>query len=269
MGLEDWLQSGKWAKGGIPKVGEAAGRALEGVGGAFDKSRRTAKKAADVGKDRVKAAYESSELPARVEGVKDRAEAVRDKASSAAEKTLRFVKEKPATRLARTGVQIKAGLTGFGAGYLFPDINVIFLGKGRWVTESGIPVWAADHLSRVLLRDPPPSALTGEKAEKWNARRELYGTVAAPLLCGFSTGLGVRLVQEAVDVRSLPRTALQVLVGGRESAMERAWMLGNGVWCFTMSKDLLMVSLGRSQSQSLTDTLRKLREEQDQEDDVR
>lgn len=269
MSLEEWLQSGKWAKAPLPDLSEAAQKALEGVGGALHKSRRAARRLATASKERLKAAYKRSELPDRVEAVKERAEEVREKASVVAEKALRFVKEKPATHLARVGVQIKAGLTGFGVGYLFPDIDVIFLGKGKWLIESGLPVWSAQRLARALLYDPSASAPTGEKAEKWNARRELYGTVAAPLLCGFSTGMGVRLVQEAVDVRTLPRAALQILVSGPESVLERAWMLGNGIWCFTMSKDLFLASLGRSQSQSLGEMLRRLREEEDQEEEER
>lgn len=266
MGLDDWLQSGKWASWSAPNLDDAASRALEGVGGLFDENRRRAKRAARQGRERLEHVYEQTELPEKVEGVKDRASAVREKASAVAEKTLRFVKEKPAARIAKTGVQVKAGLTGFGAGYFFPDLDVLFWGiggRGRWLAQSGLPVWGAERAARALLHDPVGGRLTEEKGAKWKARRELYQTVAAPLLTGFSAGLGVRLVQEALDTRGLPG---RIVVGGQLMVWERAWMLGNGIWCFSMGKDLLMVTLGRAQSEKLGEMLERLRGQEPEEE---
>ena len=138
-------------------------------------------------------------------------------------------------------------------GYFFPDLDVLFWGigsRGRWLAQSGMPEWGAERAARALLHDPVGGRLTEEKGAKWKARRELYQTVAAPLLTGFSAGLGVRLVQEALDTRGLPG---RIVVGGQLMVWERAWMLGNGIWCFSMGKDLLMVTLGRAQSESSAD----------------
>ncbi|MDH7569093.1 MAG: hypothetical protein QHJ73_05855 [Armatimonadota bacterium] len=271
MGLEDWLQSGRWASAasGRPDLGEAAEKALEGLGGLFDRGRRKARKAGEESKKRLQEVYQKSELPHRVEAAMERADAVRERASTAVEKTLRFVREKPAARIARAGVQIKAGLTGFGAGYFFPDAEVLFLGaagRGRWLVQSGVPVWGAEKLVRKLLLDRPPGELTPAAAQKWDARRELHGTVAAPLLTGFSTGLGVRLVHDALNLRGVGG-GFRIIVGGREEVVERIWMLANGLWCFSMGKDLLMVTLGRSQSQSLSELLQRLRERQHEEEE--
>jgi len=262
MSLDDWLQSGKWATGGTSGLGEAAGKALERMGGAYEGGRRTARSAKTEGKKRLDEAAEKYGVSDRVDAVRERAEAARERASAAAERALRFVRERPAARIARAGVQIKAGLTGFGAGYLFPDIEVLFLGvggRGRWITQSGIPVWGAEKLARALLLERGLSE-AGGTGEASKVRRELYGAVAAPLLAGFSTGLGVRLVQDAINVRGIPDIG-RIIVGGQAAIWERAWMLGNGVWCFLMGKDLLLVTLGRTPNQSLSEVLRRLREE--------
>ena len=268
MALEDWLQSGKWASGSVPDVSKAAGKALEGLGGLFDKSRRRAEKVEEKGKERLHDVYDRLELADKVDAAKEKAGVVRDKASDTAEKALRFVKEKPAARIARTGVQIKAGLTGFGAGYLFPDVEVLFLGIGspaRWVVQSGAPVWGAERLARALLLERPTGNVSPESTKKWDVRRELYGAVAAPLLTGFSAGRGVRLVQDALTVRGIP-DGFKIIIGGRAMIWERVWMLGNGIWCFAMGKDLLMVTLGRGQSQTLSDMLRRLRGQEEDDD---
>ena len=268
MSLDDWLQSGKWASGRGSQAAGAAGRALEGVGGVFERGRKRAKPVAEKGKARLQGAYGKLDVQERVGAAKERAGVVRDRATSAAETALRFVKEKPAARIARTGVQIKAGLTGFGAGYLFPDVEVLFLGiggRGRWLAQSGVPVWGAERLARYLLQEKAGAQAAAGKGGRWQARKELYGTVAAPLLTGFSAGLGLRLVQDALNVQGLPGIG-RIIIGGRAMVLERIWMLGNGIWCFAMGKDLLMVTLGRSQNQSLSDMLRRLRDEQDDAD---
>ncbi|NLC55633.1 MAG: DUF4449 domain-containing protein [Armatimonadetes bacterium] len=263
MGLEEWLQSGKWAGKGSGG-GESASKALEKIGSLFEQGRRTAGKAKQASKQRLEEATEKYHLNERVDAAKERAEAVREKATTAAEQALRFVKERPAARLARAAVQVKAGLTGFGAGYLFPDLEVLFLGvagRGRWVVQSGVPVWGTERLAKYLLVDKPAASRDEEAARKWEARRELHRAVAAPMLCGFSTGLGVRLVQDAINVRNVPN-GRSILVGDRVMLWERAWMLGNGIWCFAMGKDLLMVTLGRTKSPSVSEMLRKLNEGQ-------
>lgn len=261
MAWDEWLQSGKWAGKGSGAA-DAASRALERVGSLIEEGRQTARAAKRAGKERLAQATEKHHLTERVDAAKERADAVREKATAAAESALRFIRERPAARLARAAVQVKAGLTGFGAGYLFPDLEVLFLGargRGRWVVQSGIPVWGAEQLARYLLVEQPSASRDANAARKWEIRRELHRTVAAPMLCGFSAGLGLRLVQDAINVRQLP--AAQLLVNGRMLFWERAWMLSNGIWCFAIGKDLLMVTLGRPQSQSLSDMLRKLREE--------
>lgn len=81
-----------------------------------------------------------------------------------------------------------------------------------------------------------------------------------PLLTGMSAGLGLRLIQDAVNVHDLPGAA-RIILGDRTLFWERAWMLGNGVWCLAMGKDLLLVTLGRSKQSSLSQMLKRLSEE--------
>lgn len=271
MSVDDWLQNGKWASGDFPDVGGAAGRALEGLGGLFDRSKRKAGKAKDKAKERLHDTAEKYELDDRLGAARDRVGAMREsakgKAAVATERALRFVKDRSPASIARAGVQVKAGLAGFGMGYLFPDVEVLFLGiggRGRWLVQSGIPVWGAEKLAHYLLVEAAPPEDSNRMA-KWDVRKELYGTVAAPLLTGFSAGLGLRLVQEATNFHG--SDAFRIIVGGRAMIVERVWMLGNGIWCFAMGRDLLMVTLGRQRGQSVSEMLRRLREGQEEEDE--
>ncbi|HOJ20324.1 MAG TPA: hypothetical protein PLY56_02215 [Armatimonadota bacterium] len=269
MSLDDWLQSGSWMTRPAG-LGEAAGKLLEHLGGSYEKGRRAARAAKQEGKRLLEDASEKCGVSEHVEAAKRRAEAARERAATAAETALRFIKERPAARIARAGVQIKAGLTGFGAGYLFPDVEVLFLGasgRGRWLTQSGIPVWGAEKVVRSLLLEREPAGGDDSQA-RFNVRRELYGAVAAPLLAGMSAGLGLRLTLDALSVRGVQGVG-QLIVGGREMLFERIWMLGNGVWCFLMGKDLLLVTLGRSKNQTLSDVLQRLRDgDEDEEEPV-
>ena len=267
MSLDDWLQSGSWATGPAG-LGEAAGKLLERLGGSYEKGRRTARAARQDGTKRLGDASEKYGVSEHVDAAKRRAEAAREREATAAETAFRFVRERRAARIARAGIQIKAGLTGFGAGYLFPEVEVLFLGasgQGRWLTQSGIPVWGAEKVVRSLLLERG-RAECGDNQAKFDTRRELYGAVAAPLFTGFSTGLGLRLILDALSMRGVYGIG-RVIVGGREMIFERIWMLGNGVWCLLMGKDLLLVTLGRSKNQTFSDVLQKLRDGHEDEEE--
>lgn len=145
-------------------------------------------------------------------------------------------------QLIKAGICLKAASAGFLAGYLTPDLDIAILGIGghrNWAFHSAIPVWLIKKASRLLSE----AEWSGESGRS-KALSTLSKYVGAPLIAGYSFGVGAHLVIDSFDSKAVVGFPLEYLLAGG-GALDRAWLFGNGLICFSIGKECLLFALAK------------------------
>jgi len=140
------------------------------------------------------------------------------------------------------GISFKATTLGFLAGYLTPDLDIAILGIGghrNWAFHSAIPVWLIKKMSCLLNKVD-----CSDDSKRSKAINVLQKYIGAPLVAGYSFGVGTHLVIDSLSIKDVVGFPMEYLLSGG-NVLDRVWLFGNGLICFSIGKELILFALGK------------------------
>lgn len=147
-------------------------------------------------------------------------------------------------KLLMAGVSIKVASLGFLAGYFTPDLDIAILGIGghrNWAFHSAIPVWLIKKVSCLLNKVD-----SNDNSKRSKAVAVLQKYVGAPLVAGYSFGVGTHLIIDSLNVKDVVGFPTEYLLSGG-NVLDRVWLFGNGLICFSIGKEMLLFALGKEE----------------------
>ncbi|ACV62562.1 hypothetical protein Dtox_1705 [Desulfofarcimen acetoxidans DSM 771] len=170
------------------------------------------------------------------------------------------IKENPVGTLEEYSY-LGTGTLGFLLGYGAPNLKISMLGlsKQSIISHSILPVLGLKRLLDMALKSEEIFDFTPvEEIVKADMVKMIKHFASNPLLIGFTFGVGAHLMldvirsNDGIVLTGLPTT---ILPGGR--LIDRAWLLGSALACFSLGKEYICASQGiENEMMTLNDVVR-------------
>ncbi|MCC6446670.1 MAG: hypothetical protein IT210_24870 [Armatimonadetes bacterium] len=172
-------------------------------------------------------------------------------------------------RWVKTAAQIKLGIGGAVSGFLFPNLDAKLLGvgaKANWFFHSSVPPLVLSRLNDLInaIEEVPEDVIDGNDAAVYDRKRrrlrkEMAQVVGAPLLAGFSLGVGVHLLIDSFTPKEIIGFPIEWLLRGGKM-LDSVWLFSNGVMCFKVGAEAIMVArTGEADLARLKEWLQRLK----------
>ena len=170
------------------------------------------------------------------------------------------IKENPVGTLEEYSY-LGTGTLGFLLGYAVPNFKISMLGlsKQSIISHSILPVLGLKKLLDMALKaDEVFDFSPVEELVKADMVKMIKHFASNPLLIGFTFGVGAHLMldvirsNDGIVLTGLPTT---ILPGGR--LIDRAWLLGSALACFSLGKEYISACQGtENEMMTLNDVVR-------------
>jgi len=170
------------------------------------------------------------------------------------------IKENPVGTLEEYSY-LGTGTLGFLLGYAAPNLKISMLGlsKQSIISHSILPVLGLKKLLDMALKaDEVFDFSPVEELVKADMVKMIKHFASNPLLIGFTFGVGAHLMldvirsNDGIVLTGLPTT---ILPGGR--LIDRAWLLGSALACFSLGKEYISACQGtENEMMTLNDVVR-------------
>ncbi len=224
----------------VKDVGGFAGEAMKEAGKKAGEVLHVAsEKASEVFEDASQTFKQTSKTASDIFGFGSSVGKTLDSAYKTLSKTAEWITENP-LQAAGTSVSMLVG-AGLGVGFSLVSSN--------WLFHSALPAWSVKRISEQFigyLESQENLLELGElneaEMERVRFERDIVKFVGSPLLGAFSFGAGAMMFAQIFNPKTITGAPISWLLGGNP-LLEGVWLFGNGLVCFKVGVDFLMVSL--------------------------
>jgi len=138
--------------------------------------------------------------------------------------------------------------------------------KANWFFHSSVPPLLLSRLNDLInaVEAVPDDVIDGNEAaiydrKRRQVRKEMARVVGAPLLAGFSFGVGAHLLIDSFTPKKIVGFPIEWLLRGGQ-LLDSVWLFSNGVMCFKVGTEAIMVArTGEADLKRLKDWLEQMK----------
>jgi len=139
----------------------------------------------------------------------------------------------------KMAIIVPVGSIILGNGFKFPDSDISILGIGNhrfFLFHSAIGVYALKKAYDYYL-------LHSSSAKKDDTVSKVIKKVAGTALSGFAAGVGIHLLTDVFQPKSIVFPFIGSLIDGT-LIDDNIWLLANSLYCFKIAKDVFVIAWG-------------------------